>query len=148
MNSARLMECSGMVTMGLPMSGSTGMAGAQAPTSSGLNMTMVPRGTMAFAKCPGGMKITCACEDKVATALLQNLCTMMAGGMLCCCCLMNGMFVFHCNMMMAHCKCEPTEDGVCITCASGDPACATKGSNRLFIAGPTRRGNDQWSIAT
>ena len=65
----------------------------------------------------------CACEDKVSAAMLQNLCTMMAGGMLSCCCMMNGMMVCCYNMTMAQCKCEPTEDGVCITCTSGDPAC-------------------------
>lgn len=123
MTSTRLMECSGMVMPGMPMTGSTGMVGAQAPTSSGMNMMMVPRCTMTFAKCPGGMTVTCACEDNVSAAMLQSLCTMMAGGTLCCCCMMNGMMVCCFNMMMAHCKCEPIEDGVCITCVSGDPAC-------------------------
>jgi hypothetical protein len=35
---------------------------------------------------------------------------------------MNGMTVCSFNMTMCHCKCETTEDGVCITCTSGDPA--------------------------
>ena len=80
---------------------------------------------MTFTKCTGGMKVTCVCEDKMSASMLQNLCTMMAGGMLSCCCTMNGLTVCCYNMTMAHCQCEPTEDGVCITCTSGDPACAS-----------------------
>jgi hypothetical protein len=75
------MECSGVVMPGMPMTGSTGMVGAQAPTSSGMNVMKVPRCTMTFSKCPGGMKVICACKDKVFAAMLQNLCTMTAGGM-------------------------------------------------------------------
>ena len=86
-------------------------------------MVMVPRCTMTFSKCPGGMKVTCACEDKDSTAKLQNLCIMTAGGMLSCCCMMNGMMVCCYNMMITHCKCEPTEDGVCMICTSDDPDC-------------------------
>jgi hypothetical protein len=123
MATAKMMERSGTAMPGMPMAGPTGMMGTQAPATPGMNMMMVPRCTMTFSKCQGGMKVTCACEDKVSAAMLQNLCTMMAGGMLGCCCMMNGMTVCCYNLMMAHCKCEPTEDGVCITCASGDPAC-------------------------
>ena len=38
--------------------------------------------------------------------------------------MMNGMMVCCCNMTMGMCKCEMTEDGVCITCTSGDPPAA------------------------
>ena len=34
--------------------------------------------------------------------MLQNLCTMMAGGLCSCCCMMNGMMVCCYNLMMAH----------------------------------------------
>ena len=34
--------------------------------------------------------------------------------------MMNGMMVCCCNLTMGMCKCEMTEDGVCITCTSGD----------------------------
>jgi hypothetical protein len=127
MATAKMMERSGvampgMPMPGMPMPGAAGMIGSQAPTAPG--MMMVPRCTMTFSKCQGGMKVTCACEDKVSAAMLQNLCTMMAGGMLSCCCMMNGMMVCCYNMTMARCQCEPTEDGVCVTCTSGDPACA------------------------
>ena len=83
---------------------------------------MVPRCTMTFKKCTGGMKVVCACEDKVSATMLQNLCAMMPGGLCSCCCMMNGMMVCCYNLTMAMCKCEPTEDGVCITCTSGDPS--------------------------
>ena len=46
-----------------------------------------------------------------------------AGGLCSCCCMMNGMMVCCCNLTMAMCKCEPTDDGVCLTCTSGDPSC-------------------------
>ncbi len=44
--------------------------------------------------------------------MMQNLCTMMAGGMCSCCMMMNGMMVCCCNLTMGMCKCEMTEDGV------------------------------------
>ncbi len=123
MATTKMMERTGMPMAGMPMAGATGTMGAAAPAAPGMNMMMVPRCAMTFAKCAGGMQVTCKCDDKVSAAMLQNLCTMMAGGMLSCCCLMNGMTVCCYNMMMAHCKCEATDDGVCITCTSGDPAC-------------------------
>ena len=58
-----------------------GMTGPAAATPAGMNMMMVPRCKMTLEKCAGGMKITCACDDKVSAGMLQNLCTMMAGGM-------------------------------------------------------------------
>ena len=44
--------------------------------------------------------------------MMQNLCTMLAGGMCSCCCMMNGMMVCCCNLTMGMCKCEMTKDGV------------------------------------
>ena len=110
----------GMPNMGMP--GTT--MGAPGPAA-GMNMVMVPRCTFKFEKCQGGMKMTCVCDDVTARGMLQNLCTMLAGGMCSVCCLMNGMMVCCCNMMMGMCKCEMTEDGVSITCTSGDKACCT-----------------------
>ncbi len=122
MTTAVMMERAGMGMAGVSMTAPTGVMGAPATTPAGTNMMMVPRCTMTFEKCSGGMKIVCACEDKVSAGMLQNLCTMMAGGLCSCCAIMNGMTVCAFNMTMCHCKCETTEDGVCITCTSGDPA--------------------------
>ena len=123
MTTAMMMERPGMGMPGVTMAGAGGMMGTPATTPAGTNMMMVPRCTMTLEKCNGGMKIVCACEDKVSAGMLQNLCTMMAGGLCSCCCMMNGMMVCGFNLTMGLCKCEPTEDGVCITCTSGDPAC-------------------------
>jgi hypothetical protein len=84
---------------------------------------MVPRCTYKVEKCTGGLKITCYCDDKMACSMVQNLCTMLAGGMCSCCVMLNGMTVWYCNLTMGICKCELTEDGVCITCTSGDSKC-------------------------
>ena len=125
--STKVMERAGMgmaslstPAMGPGMMPSTGAM----PMPTGMNMMMVPRCTMKMEKCTGGMKITCTCEDKLSAGMLQNLCTMMAGGMCSCCCMMNGMVACCCNLMMGLCKCEPTENGVCVTCTSGDKDCA------------------------
>jgi len=74
-------------------------------------------------KVSGGMKITCSCDDKVSTSMVQNLCNMLAGGMCSCYVMMNGMMVCCCNLTMGMCKCDMTKDGVSITCTSGDPKC-------------------------
>ena len=123
MTSAMMME---RTTMGLPGGvpglGTPGLGATTAPPV-GTNWMMVPRCTFKVEKCTGGMKITCTCDDKMAASMVQNLCTMLAGGMVSCCCMMNGMTVCVCNMTMGMCKCEPTKDGVCITCTSGDAKC-------------------------
>lgn len=121
-----VMERTGMGVAGMPgmvpgmttpaVSGTTGVA-------VGPNFVMVPRCTFKFEKCAGGVKIYCVCDDKVAAGMVQNLCTMLAGGMVGCCVTMNGMTVCTCNFAMAMCKCEMTESGVCFTCTSGDAAC-------------------------
>jgi hypothetical protein len=123
MTSAIMMERAGMTMPGMPMSTPGSMMGTPTPTAAGMNVMMVPRCTMTFKKCAGGMKVVCACEDKVSATMLQNLCSMMPGGLCSCCCMMNGMMVCCYNLTMAMCKCEPTDDGICITCTSGDPSC-------------------------
>src|SRR5271167_4072727 len=93
------MAATGMTSPGVGMPGS--MTGMTPMTS---NMVMAPRCTMKMEKCQGGMKITCTCEDATACAMMQNLCSMMAGGMCSVCCMMNGMMVCCCNLTMGMCK--------------------------------------------
>ena len=112
--------------MGMPMTGGMmpmtgGMAGMM---NMGMNMAMTPRCMMKMEKCPGGMKLTCTCEDKTSAMMLQNLCSMMAGGMCSCCMMMNGMCCCCCNMgMMGMCEMEMTDMGCMMTCTSGDKNC-------------------------
>ena len=125
MSSTMMMERTGM---GMPGMGVPGMGvptmGPQtgAPTSG--SYVMVPRCTMKFEKCAGGMKVSCSCDDKMACSMMQNLCTMLAGGMCSCCVMLNGMTVCCYNYTMGMCKCEMTETGVYFTCTSGDPQCS------------------------
>jgi hypothetical protein len=122
MTSAIVMERAGM---GMPGMG-TGQAGGMGTSSampSAPQWMMVPRCKITMEKCAGGMKMICKCDDKMSATMLQNLCSMMAGGMCSCYCIMNGMMMCCCNLTMGMCKCEATEDGCCITCTSGDPAC-------------------------
>jgi hypothetical protein len=109
----------GMATQGMP---GTGM-GAPATMPGAANWMMVPRCTVKVEKCAGGMKLTCVCDDPMARSMVQNLCTMLAGGMCSCCLMLNGMTVCCCNLMMGLCKCEMTDTGCCITCLSGDGKC-------------------------
>jgi hypothetical protein len=123
MSSTMMMERMGVGMPGLSM---PGLASPPVGTPAGMptaNWLMVPRCTYKVEKCSGGMKITCCCEDKTACSMVQNLCAMLAGGMCSCCVMMNGILVACCNLAMGYCKCEPTEEGVCITCTSGDPKC-------------------------
>src|SRR5262249_51787102 len=125
MSSAMMMERTGMGVsgMGLPAMG-TPTVGAPSGMPGLASWMMVPRCTVKVEKCSGGLKVICSCEDQMACSMVQNLCTMMAGGMCSLCCMMNGMVVCCCNLTMGMCKCEMTEDGVCITCTSGDSKCA------------------------
>jgi hypothetical protein len=84
---------------------------------------MVPRCHLKFEKCPGGLKLTCVCDDKMACSMLQNLCTQLASGMCSCCVLLNGLTVCTCNLTMGLCRCEMTETGCTLTCTSGDQKC-------------------------
>jgi hypothetical protein len=122
MTSAIMMERTGMGMPGMPGPSAGGMMGPAGTAAGAMNMMMVPRCTITFEKTSGGMKVVCACEDKVSAGMLQNLCAMMAGALCSCCCMMNGMMVSCCNLTMGTCKCETTADGVCITCTSGDSA--------------------------
>lgn len=112
-------------TMMMDRGAMTAMSGmtvpGMAPTMG--NMVMVPRCTLKMEKCAGGMKITCVCDDAAACTMMQNLCSMMAGGMCSVSCMMNGMVVCTCNLVMGACKVEMMKDGCCITCTSGDKMC-------------------------
>jgi hypothetical protein len=124
MSSTMMMERTGVALPGISLPG-MGAPAVGAPTGvpPAANWLMVPRCTYKFEKCPGGMKITCSCEDKVSCSMVQNLCAMLAGGMCGYCVMLNGMTVCSCNLVMGLCKCEPTEEGVSVTCTSGDPKC-------------------------
>src|SRR4051794_23313668 len=102
--SSMMMERAGM---GMPGMGTTGVGpqGMATPTAAppAMNWMMVPRCTFKVEKCTGGMRITCSCDDKLACSMVQNLCTMLAGGMCSCCCVMNGMVVCCCNLTMGMC---------------------------------------------
>lgn len=117
MSSAMMLERTGMQGMGVT---TPGVGSPVVPTA---NWLMVPRCTVKVEKCQGGMKVTCSCDDKTACSMVQNLCSMLAGGMCSVACMMNGMVVCCCNLTMGMCKVECTEQGVCVTCTSGDQAC-------------------------
>jgi hypothetical protein len=119
MTNAMMMERSGM---GMPGMGAAGM-GMPTGMPAATNWMMIPRCKFKVERCPGGMKVTCSCDDATACGMVQNLCTMMAGGMCSFYCTMNGMMVYCCNLTMGMCRCEMTKDGVCMTCTSGDPKC-------------------------
>lgn len=124
MSSTVMMERTGMGVPGMGVPGmGTPATGAPTGVPMGMNWMMVPRCTFKFEKCQGGMKIYCTCEDKMACSMVQNLCTMLAGGMYSCYCMWNGMTVYCCNLTMGMCHCELTSDGCCITCTSGDAKC-------------------------
>lgn len=74
-------------------------------------------------RCQDGCKIYCSCDDEAACTMLQNLCNALTGGLCSVCCTMNGAAVCQCNFACCRCTCECTDDGVCITCCSGDRDC-------------------------
>ena len=124
MSSTVMMERTGLGLpgMGVPgLSASTMMPPLGVSPSSGY--LMVPRCTMKFEKCSGGMKLLCSCDDAMACSTLQNLATMLQGGMCSCCMMLNGMMVCCCNLTLGLCKCETTDKGVCLTYTSGDSKC-------------------------
>lgn len=124
MNGTMMMERTGMTLPGMGVPGvGTPTMGAPTGTSTGTNWLMVPRSTLKFEKCTGGMKISCVCDDKMACSMVQNLCTMLAGGMCSCCVQLNGMTVCLCNFTVGLCRCDVTETGVTLTCTSGDTKC-------------------------
>ncbi len=124
MSSAVMMERAGV---GVPGVGMPGFGGQTMPTPTvtpvGPNFMMVPRCTFKFEKVSGGCKVVCVCEDKVAAGMVQNLCTMLAGGLCSFGVTFNGVTVCHYNLTFGFCKCEPTDSGVSFHCTSGDPQC-------------------------
>jgi len=124
MSSTMMMERTGI---GMPGMGMPGMGAQTMGTPTGVSPSsgylMVPRCTIKFEKCQGGMKIVCACDDQMACSMMQNLGTMLQGGMVSCSMMMNGMMVCCCNLTMGMCKCETTDKGMSITCTSGDSKC-------------------------
>lgn len=123
MTSTMMMDRTGMGMPAMHMPGMSPASGMPATMPVGPNYMMVPRCTMRFEKCAGGMKIMCTCDDTVACGMMQNLCMMLQNGLCSCCCTMNGMVVCCCNLTMGMCHCEVTDDGCCVTCTSGDPKC-------------------------
>jgi hypothetical protein len=85
---------------------------------------MVPRCTFKVERCPDGMKVTCSCDDPLATSTLQNLCSVLAGGLCSCCCTYNGVTVCTYHFTTGACKWEMTPQGCCFTCTSGDAKCS------------------------
>lgn len=124
MTSAVMMERSGTGIQGMNVPG-LGTSSTTTPGSyaAGTNWLMVPRCTFKVEKCQGGFKCYCSCDDKLATSMVQNLCTMLAGGLCSCCVMQNGMTVATFNFTQGMCRCEPTENGFCFTCTSGDQQC-------------------------
>jgi hypothetical protein len=124
MSSTLMMERTGMGMPGVGFPGvGTPTVGSPTGTQVGTNWMMVPRCTFKVEKHQSGVKFTCHCDDKMAISMVQNLCTMLAGGMCSCCVMYNGMTVCYYNFTCGSCKCETTDSGVCFTCTSGDPEC-------------------------
>jgi hypothetical protein len=123
MQSTMMLERSASGLAGLGMPGMSAGQAAPAGMAASASMMMVPRCTIKIEKCTGGCKIICSCDDKLATSMVQNLCTMLAGGLCSCCTICNGMVTCTCNLTMGMCRCECTESGVMITCTSGDAQC-------------------------
>jgi hypothetical protein len=84
----------------------------------------VPRCTFKIEKISGGCRIICSCDDPLAISMVQQLCTMLAGGLCSCSSTCNGMTVFTCNFTMGLCRYEATDSGAMVTCTSGDQQCA------------------------
>jgi len=106
----KMMETKMMGMSGMPAMGNSGMG----------SMMMVPRCTMKMEKCEGGMTVMCTSMDPMSVSMMQNLCSMMAGGMTSMCMMMNGMMVMNCCMTMGTCRYEMMTDGMMMTCTSGD----------------------------
>src|SRR5262249_1674537 len=122
MSSTMMMD---RASVGMPGLGVPGMGPSPVGTPTGMPSTMMgPRCTFKVEKCQGGFKVYCSCDDKMSCSMVQNLCTMLAGGMCSCCVMMNGMTICYYNLTMGMCKCDMTDDGVCWTCTSGDQSCS------------------------
>ena len=123
-----------MTTTTMERTGMHGMTGMTSPvgvpgmgmpgvTPASSSYLMVPRCTIKYEKCQGGMKVTCVCDDPMSRSMMQNLCSVLAGGMCSCYCTLNGMTVCSYNFTMGMCRCEMTDTGVCFTCTTGDQKC-------------------------
>jgi hypothetical protein len=117
-----MMERTGTAFPGMGVPGYSPSPTPTVPTP-GYNWMMVPRCTFRVEKCTGGVKIHCSCDDKLASSMVQNLCTMLQGGCASCCVMHNGMCVCTCNFTMGMCRYEPTDSGCTFTCTSGDTQC-------------------------
>jgi hypothetical protein len=124
MSSAMMMERTGTGLPGMGVPG-FGTSPVTAPTgvSPTANWLMVPRCTFKFEKCQGGFRVQCVCDDKLAVSMVQNLCAMLQGGMYSCCVMYNGTTCCCCNFTMGMCRYESTDQGVTLTCTSGDQQC-------------------------
>ncbi len=89
-------------------------------TGTQMNMMMIPRTIMQVEKCDNGMKIMCNSQDANNCEMMTNLHSMLSGSTTSMCMMMNGIMVMNCNMVMGMCKCEMTEEGMCINWSSGD----------------------------
>ena len=89
------------------------------------NFFMVPRCIYKFEKCQGGFKAYFQCDDQQTAQMVQNLCSMLAGGMCGCSVMWNGVCVSTYNFTFGMCQFEKTKDGVCFTCTSGDANCCS-----------------------
>jgi hypothetical protein len=87
------------------------------------NVMMLPRCTFKIEKCADGCRIVCSGDGRLATGVIQNLCTMLAGSTCTCSAMTHGQVTYTCNLTMGPCRCELTETGVCITCTSDDSNC-------------------------
>src|SRR3954471_5764412 len=123
MSSTMMLERTGMGLPGVGVGVGGTAVGAPTMAPTGPGYVMVPRCTLKYEKCQGGMKITCVCDDKMACSMVQNLCTMLTGGLCSCCCTLNGVTCCVCNFTMGVCRFEMTENGFCMTCTSGDQQC-------------------------
>lgn len=97
--------------------------GQPQPSAPAPSCCVVPRCEIRVEKTKNGCKLHCKCDDEVAAATLQQLCKMLAGQCCSCCCTFNGQVCCQVNLCCCHCTCEPTADGCCITCETGDKAC-------------------------
>ena len=125
MSSTMMMERTGMGVPGLGMPG-LGTPTVGTPTGSpvGANWLMVPRCTFKVEKCQGGIKITCPLRRQDGRQHgAEPLHRCWPAACAAAAAMLNGMTVCTCNLTMGLCKCEMTENGVCITCTSGDPKC-------------------------
>jgi hypothetical protein len=124
MSNTMMMERTGTGVPGVGYPGyGTPTVGTPTVTPTGTNWMMVPRCTFKVEKCTGGFKMTCICDDKMASSMVQNLCTMLAGGMCSCCCMLNGMTCCYYNFTVGMCRFEMTDSGFCMTCTTGDTSC-------------------------